>query len=376
MISINPDDIMKNYAIFQNILAKTKKDGEVVISKEDVLDRKAFVKQIVDLAMVLSEKHKNCCFAIEGEWGSGKSFVLENIQECLQPEQSEETGADRFFVVRYDCWKYDYYEEPIVAIISVLRDQIDQYINLLTDDAKRVLLETVKNTITKAFQFVLRNIHLGATIVGIYRQDIYEIPPDAIRELIVNAMVHRSYLDHGMIQVAVYDNRLEITSPGKLPMGQTLERMKEGYSKIRNEALAHAFSYMNLIEHWGSGIPRIIEKVKAAGLREPEFIGGEVDLRINIYRGQVDDTVDINDRSTAVKMPLNRRKTADKVPVNEQEQQIYKYVLENVGITTTQAMELLGIKQRRTREILGKMVESGWLKKEGASRSTVYVRNA
>ena len=50
-------------------------------------------------------------------------------------------------------------------------------------------------------------------------------------------------------------------------MGQTLERMKEGYSKIRNEALAHAFSYMNLIEHWGSGIPRIIDKVKAAGLR-------------------------------------------------------------------------------------------------------------
>ena len=169
-------------------------------------------------------------------------------------------------------------------------------------------------------------------------------------------MVHRSYLDHGMIQVAVYDNRLEITSPGKLPMGQTLERMKEGYSKIRNEALAHAFSYMKLIEHWGSGIPRIIEKVKAAGLREPEFIGGEVDLRINIYRGQVDDTVDINDRSTAVKMPLNRRKTADKVPVNEQEQQIYKYVLENVGITTTQAKEHHGIKQRRTREILGKMV--------------------
>ena len=71
--------------------------------------------------------------------------------------------------------------------------------------------------------------------------------------------------------MAVYDNRLEITSPRKLPMGQTMERMKEGYSKIRNEALAHAFAYMNLIEHWGSGIPRIIDKVKAAGLQEPEF---------------------------------------------------------------------------------------------------------
>jgi predicted HTH transcriptional regulator len=140
--------------------------------------------------------------------------------------------------------------------------------------------------IEEAYQFVLRNIHLGATFEGVYRQDVYEIPPDAIRELIINAMVHRSYLDHGMIQIAIYDNRLEITSPGKLPMGQSIERMKEGYSKIRNEALAYAFSYMNLIEHWGSGIPRIIGRVKAAGLREPEFIGGDVDLRINIYRNR------------------------------------------------------------------------------------------
>ena len=229
--------------------------------------------------------------------------------------------------------------------------------------------------IEEAFQFVLRNIHLGATIVGVYRQDIYEIPPDAIRELIINAMVHRSYLDHGTIQVAVYDNRLEITSPGKLPMGQTLERMKEGYSKIRNEALAHAFSYMNLIEHWGSGIPRIIDKVKDAGLREPEFIGGEVDLRINIYRGQVDGTVDLNAPNTAAKPPIDHRETAAKVPVNEQEQQIYRYVSENAGITTAQAMKLLGIKQRRTREILVKMVENGWLRREGASRSTIYVKN-
>ena len=151
---------------------------------------------------------------------------------------------------------------------------------------------------------------MGATIVGIYRQDVYEIPPDAIRELIINAMVHRSYLDHGTIQVAVYDNRLEITSPGKLPMGQTMERMKEGYSKIRNEALAHAFAYMNLIEHWGSGIPRVLDKVKAAGLQEPEFIGGEVDLRINIYRGQVDGTVDLNDVNNTIKAAGYHEKNA------------------------------------------------------------------
>ena len=79
--------------------------------------------------------------------------------------------------------------------------------------------------------------------------------------------------------------------------------------------------------------------------------------------------------NTAVKPPLSRRQTADKMPANEQEQQIYKYISENVGITTAQAMKLLGIKQRRTREILVKMVENGWLRKEGASRSTIYVKN-
>jgi len=243
--------------------------------------------------------------------------------------------------------------------------------------------------IEEAFQFVLRNIHLGATIVGIYRQDVYEIPPDAIRELIINAAVHRSYLDHGNIQVAVYDNRLEITSPGKLPMGQTLERMKEGYSQIRNEALAYAFSYMNLIEHWGSGIPRIIGKVKAAGLREPEFIGGEVDLRINIYRGQIDDVSGDNNADkvpdsagivpdSANMMPDNADKvpdTIERLPDNEQERKIYQYVLENGFITTSMVAELLEVKQRRARAVLQDMVEGNYLRKEGAARSTIYVNN-
>ena len=233
--------------------------------------------------------------------------------------------------------------------------------------------------IDQAFQFVLRNIHLGATFAGIYRQDIYEIPPDAIRELIINAAVHRSYLDHGNIQIAIYDDRLEITSPGKIPMGQTLERMKEGYSQIRNEALAYAFSYMNLIEHWGSGIPRIISKVKSAGLQEPEFIGGEVDLRINIYRKQIDGTDNFelgrDVSNTADNVPEKRRENAGKVPISDQEQQIHKFVLESGSITTTQAMELLGVKQRRARVILAKMVENEWLRKEGASRSTVYIIN-
>ena len=143
--------------------------------------------------------------------------------------------------------------------------------------------------IEDAFQFVLRNIRLGARLEGIYRQDIYELPPDSIRELIINAVMNCSFLQNSHIQVAVYDNRLEITSPGGLLSGVTLERMKEGYSKIRNRALAHAFSYMNLIEAWGSGIPKLMDAMREYGLREPEFIDMGIGFRVNLYRAGAEE---------------------------------------------------------------------------------------
>ena len=65
--------------------------------------------------------------------------------------------------------------------------------------------------------------------------------------------------------------------------GVTIDRMKEGYSQIRNRALAHAFSYMKLIEGWGTGIPRLLREMKDYGLPEPEFIDMEIALRINLY---------------------------------------------------------------------------------------------
>ena len=225
--------------------------------------------------------------------------------------------------------------------------------------------------IDEAFQFALRNIHLGATIVGIYRQDVYEIPLDAIRELIVNAMVHRSYLDHGTIQVAVYDNRLEITSPGKLPMGQTMERMKEGYSKIRNEALAHAFAYMNLIEHWGSGIPRIIDKVKAAGLREPEFIGGEVDLRINVYRRQVDANnaiINANGTKNGVNYGvevLNKEKV--------QIEKLLQIIEKNPFATQAYYAEQIGVSKRTVSRMFVSLQEKGILIQNGTKRKSNWI---
>lgn len=138
--------------------------------------------------------------------------------------------------------------------------------------------------IDEAYQFVLRNIRLGAEIDGLYRRDVYELPIDSIREMIVNAVAHRSYLDPAKVQVAIYDDRLEVTSPGMLIGGVTIQELKDGCSRPRNRGIVNAFTYMKNMDQWGSGIPRLMENCRKAGLKEPELleIGGS--FRINMFR--------------------------------------------------------------------------------------------
>lgn len=208
----------------------------------------------------------------------------------------------------------------------------------------------------------MRNIHLGAKLEGVYRQDVYEIPPESIRELIINAVIHRSYLDRNNIQIAIYDNHLEVTSPGKLAMGQTMDRMKEGYSKIRNEALANAFSYMNLIEHWGSGIPRIINTVLEAGLREPEFIGGDIDLRINIYRGQISN-FDPND-------PKYGPNEFDNI-----ENLVLSILKDNPSISRREISIQLNVSDSTIKRTLSRLKKTNLIKREGSTQNGKWIIN-
>ena len=135
-----------------------------------------------------------------------------------------------------------------------------------------------------AYQFVLKHINLGAKIEGLHRKEAYELPVRTIRELITNAVVHRSYLDESCIQVCVYDDRIEVTSPGMLYGGLDIQSAKSGKSKCRNTAIAEAFRYMGLIEAWGTGIPRMIKECREYGLREPVFEELGDGIRVTIFR--------------------------------------------------------------------------------------------
>lgn len=94
-----------------------------MIEKEDILNRQPFIDRILTILEILSKEKRGISFAIDGDWGSGKTFVLEQLENQLEPIQSEETADDRFFLFHYNCWQYDYYDEPAVAIISAMLEK-------------------------------------------------------------------------------------------------------------------------------------------------------------------------------------------------------------------------------------------------------------
>ena len=220
--------------------------------------------------------------------------------------------------------------------------------------------------IEEAFQFVLRNIHLGAQLEGVYRQDIYELPPDSIRELIINAVMNCSFLQNSHIQVAIYDDRLEITSPGGLMPGVTLTRMKEGYSKIRNRALAHAFSYMNLIEAWGSGIPKLIQAMHSYGLKEPEFLDLEIGFRVNLYRSN--ETPDTTQDTTQATQGTTQADISSGPLLTDADKSILRIILQNPALTQKEMALELGWTVNRVKYYLSKLKKREILRHIGSSQ--------
>ena len=135
-----------------------------------------------------------------------------------------------------------------------------------------------------AYHFVLRHINLGAEIDGIYRSEEYELPTKAIREMVANAVVHRSYLDEACIQVCIFDDRIEVLSPGMLYGGLDVETAKMGKSRCRNAAIAEAFHYMHIIESWGTGIPRLYNRCAEYNLPEPLFEEFGDGIKVTMFR--------------------------------------------------------------------------------------------
>ncbi len=241
-----------------------------------------------------------------------------------------------------------------------------------------------------AYEYVLRNINMGSEINGLHRTDIYELPTECIREMICNAVVHRSYLHPSSIQVAVYDNRVEVTSPGMLFGSLRLKDIREGIYIPRNRALVYAFTYMNIMEHWGSGIPRIIRRCRELGLEEPELMEIAGSFRINLFRfsdkTRIGKSTDKMQKSTEkVRKSTDKiKKSTDKTQKgtekvrkstnksNDNYKKIIQYIEERGAITNKEVQDLLNVKDSRAFKILKELVEAEVLKKEGKLKGSYY----
>lgn len=236
---------------------------------------------------------------------------------------------------------------------------------------KREYTGPIYMQIEDAVGFVLRNIRLGAKIEGLIRKESYELPIDAIREMIVNAHCHRNLTDESCVQVAIYDDRLEVTSPGGLYNGLTFEEALQGHSKLRNRAIANVFSQIGLIEAWGTGLQRIKNAAKEYGLPEPEFIEMQDSFRVNLYRNPL-PTLSIGQTSVEHRQNIGDEsaecRSNDGIELNVTQHRIVELLSADSGMTGAALAEQIGISKRNIEINIKKLKELGVLIRHGSSK--------
>ena len=133
---------------------------------------------------------------------------------------------------------------------------------------------TVFDLIDKAEDFVLRNIRKSIRLVSgrVQREEKYEYPPDAIREAIVNAVAHRDYETPSKVQVRIFDDRIEVWSPGTLPNEITIEDLRREHISVpRNPLLFKQLFWVKYVEDVGGGTLDMISQCREWGIPEPLF---------------------------------------------------------------------------------------------------------
>jgi predicted HTH transcriptional regulator len=176
------------------------------------------------------------------------------------------------------------------------------------------------------------------SVQGARRRDVPQYPPIALREAVVNAVVHADYSQAGSpIRVAIFDDRIEIENPGLLPFGLTLEDIRSGISKLRNRVIGRVFHELGLIEQWGSGIERMVRACHGLGLDEPllEEIG------------------------THFRLTIHAKPRTPRKPAGGTSGRILKLLADDSARSTSAIAETLGLTKRTIRTHLQRLVERG-----------------
>lgn len=194
------------------------------------------------------------------------------------------------------------------------------------------------------------------SLEGLQRKEVWEYPLEALREAVVNALIHRDYTCPADIQIRLEEDHLEVWSPGELPSPLKPEALYGPHSSLpRNPLIAQAFYYANAIERWGTGTTRIVNLCRAQGLPEPEFAH---------WLGGV--------RVTFLKDPYTPERLR-RLGLNERQSQAVMYVKERGEISNRDYRHLTGVSDETSRQELMALVKQNLLRVEGKGRATKYV---
>ena len=190
------------------------------------------------------------------------------------------------------------------------------------------------------------------------RKEIWDYPIEALREAVINALIHRDYFPAGAeIHIRVYDERVVITNPGTLPEGITVDELKhEGHPSIlRNPLLAQVFYYGELLEKWGTGTSRMIALCRKHGIPEPEFSAKPDSFGVTFSKNFY-----VNDRLVALGL-------------SERQMKAVQYAKEHGTITNKEFRDLSGVSPRAAlRELNDLCMRTIFVRKGTTGRSTVY----
>ncbi|MBQ6158903.1 MAG: putative DNA binding domain-containing protein [Thermoguttaceae bacterium] len=224
--------------------------------------------------------------------------------------------------------------------------------------------------IESSYQFALAHLDIGAKIEGLLREDVYEIPPAVIRELIVNAVVHRNYLLNSSVQVSIFDDRVEIQSPGGLFNGLTKEDMLSGCSSIRNTLIAETFQKMRIVEKWGTGIRRVFELCREAGIPAPKYDVSDNFVNVTIRRVKAKKNV----RKSSF-IATGRKKRGADLPkeLPSVAKSTFLALRKNSRATAEQLSRELGVSLRTVKEHIRVLKSAGMIQRVGGNKGGYWV---
>lgn len=208
--------------------------------------------------------------------------------------------------------------------------------------------------IEESIKFIQRNTKLSSQIEGLRRKDIPEYPPKAIREILTNAVMHADYSISGVcISIAIFDDKIEITNPGTLPFGITIEKILSGASRSRNRVIAKVFYHLKWVEQWGRGISSIISECKKHGLVEPKFEELNNQFRVTLYSRYS------NKKNNAKTLTIKEDEEWDEI--------ITKYLSKKKKMNTQMAATIWNVTPRTARTRLIKMQNCGKITRVSSS---------